>query len=79
MAVIQAKVGNVVDFAIEGGVPGAVPGNNDASTLILELVCSDINSDFLQLEPCVTMAMTLTKDIKGLAALVDLKIFRQQK
>lgn len=79
MAVIQAKVGNVMDFAIERGVPGAVPGNNDASNLVIELVCSDIDRDFLQLEPCVTVAMALTEDVKRLAAVVDLKIFCQQK
>ena len=79
MAVIQAKVGNVMDFAIEGGVPGTVGANNDAGSLVVELVCSDIDDDFLQLEPCMAMATALAKDIKGVTAVVDLKIFRQQK
>ena len=79
MAVIQAKVCNVMDFAIEGGVPGTVGANNDASSLVIELVCSDIYCDFLQLEPRMTMTTALAKDIKGVTAVVDLKIFCQQK
>jgi hypothetical protein len=77
--VIQAKVGDIVDFAVEGEVPGAFAADNDSGILVIELVRSDINYEFLQLEPCVALTMALPKHIKRAAAFVNLKILRQQK
>jgi hypothetical protein len=68
-----------VYFAVEGGVPGAVAADNNRSVLVGKLVCGDIDDEFLQLQPCVLLTLAFSKNKEGAAAVVDLKIFRQQK
>jgi len=78
-AIVQAEVGNAVNFAMEGVVPGTISGHQDAGRLISELVCGDIDDEVVQLEPGVNVAPPFSKHEMREPASVYLEILGQKK